>query len=240
MASAELDFYRKQYPELSANIDVRDDVVGLMVSHGNLLIGKDAKIPTRRAEALLQHEVGTHIVTYFNGRAQPFQQLYLGLADYDELQEGLAVLAEFLVNGLSRPRLRLLAVRVIAARCLIDGATFIETFRVLTDTYGFQRRLAFTITSRIYRGGGLIKDAIYLRGLVVVLNYLHAGGTLDPLFVGKIAAQHIPLIEELRLRQVLHEVPLRPRYMDWPGIEDKLAMLHDGLSVLDLIERQSR
>jgi uncharacterized protein (TIGR02421 family) len=240
MAREELAFYRQQYPKLKSHVEVRDDIIGLMVSRGNLLVGTDARIPTMRAEALLNHEVGTHIVTYFNGRAQPFQQLYLGLADYDELQEGLAVLAEFLVDGLSRPRLRLLAARVIAARCLIDGASFIDTFRLLADTYGFQRRLAFTITKRIYRGGGLIKDAIYLRGLVSVLDYLASGGALDPLFVGKIAVHHIPLIEELRLRQVLHDVPLRPRYMDRPGIEDKLVMLRSGLSVLDLIERQKR
>ena len=84
-----------------------------MVSNGNLFIGKRVKIPESRAEALIQHEVGTHVLTYINGKNQPFQQLYCGLSGCDELQEGLAVLSEYLVGGLSPPRLRLLAGRVI-------------------------------------------------------------------------------------------------------------------------------
>ena len=80
-----------------------------MVSNGNLLIGRKAKIPASRVDALVQHEVGTHLLTYFNGRAQPFQMLYTGLAGYEEMQEGIAVLSEYLVDGLSVPRLRLLA-----------------------------------------------------------------------------------------------------------------------------------
>ena len=239
-AQAELDYYRQRHPALTANVQVRDDTVGLMVSRGNLLIGQQVKIPESRVEALLQHEVGTHILTYFNGRAQPFQQLYTGLAGYEELQEGLAVLAEYLVGGLSRPRLRLLAGRVIAVRCLVDGASFIETFRELNQTYGFEQRTAFTITVRVYRSGGLTKDAVYLRGLVRVLDYLKNGGDLEPLFVGKIMSDHIPIIRELQARQVLRSAPLRPRYMENPGTTQKLVQLRNGLTVLDLIERRKK
>ena len=169
-AKKEIDYYKHTYPDFNSKVYLRDDTVGLLVSRGNLFIGNDIKIHPSRIDALLQHEVGTHIVTYFNGKAQPFRQLYSGLSGYEELQEGLAVLAEFMVGGLSRPRMRLLAARVIAADCMITGATFLETFRVLTSTYGFDKRKAFIITIRIYRGGGLVKDAIYLRGLVELLK----------------------------------------------------------------------
>jgi uncharacterized protein (TIGR02421 family) len=203
-------------------------------------VGQQTKIPVSRVEALLQHEVGTHVLTYFNGRAQPFQQLYTGLAGYEELQEGLAVLAEYLVGGLSRPRLRLLAGRVVAVRALIDGATFIDTYRALHRTYGFGQRTAFTITVRVYRSGGLTKDAVYLRGLVGILNYLKTGGDLEPLFVGKIMADHIPIIRELQARQVLRPAPLRPRYMESPQTAARLEKLRDGSTVLDLIERRKK
>ena len=239
-AQAEIDYYREMYPALTSTVKIRDDTVGLMVSRGHLLVGREVDISTSRVEALLQHEIGTHVLTYFNGRAQPFQQLYLGLAGYEELQEGLAVLAEYLVGGLSRPRLRLLAGRVIAAHCLIEGASFVDTYRELTRAYGFKRYVAFTITVRIYRGGGLTKDAVYLRGLVGVLKYLKQGGQLEPLFVGKIAADHIPIIQELQARQVLRAVPLRPRYLDNPQTTKKLERLQNGMSVLDLIERKKK
>lgn len=237
-AKIELDHYKKSYPVFSSKVHVRNDTVGLMVSRGNLLIGSEIKIHPSRVDALLQHEVGTHIVTYFNGKAQPFQQLYSGLAGYEELQEGLAVLAEFLVGGLSRPRMRLLAGRVIAASYLISGASFLETFRELNNGFGFDQRTAFTITIRIYRGGGLVKDAIYLRGLVELLKYLKLGGELEPLFVGKIATEHVAVIKELQYRQVLKTAPLRPRYIDDPGTAKILLKLKNGLEPLELIERK--
>lgn len=238
LAMKEIEYYRRAYPALSANVQIRDDTVGLMVSQGNLLIGHKIKIPLSRVEALLNHEVGIHILTYFNGKAQPFHQLYCGLAGYEELQEGLAVLAEYIVGGLSRPRLRLLAGRVVAAQCIIDGASFIDTFRRLNQGHGFEQKTAFTITLRIYRGGGLTKDAVYLRGLVKLLQYIREGGKIEPLFVGKIAADHVAIIKELQLRKILRPIPLHPHFMDNQQAHEKLQQLKGNVTVLDLIERK--
>jgi uncharacterized protein (TIGR02421 family) len=237
LAREEIDFYRKQWPEVDARVELRDDIAsGLMTSNGSLLVNSRAKIPTARAEALLQHEVGTHVLTYYNGRAQPFQQLYCGLAGYEALQEGLAVLSEYLVGGLSRPRVRLLAARVLAARHMVDGASFIETFRELDRTYDFERRTAFNTTLRVFRGGGLTKDVSYLRGLCQILEYIQKNDPFEPLFVGKIAVGHIGLIRELRYRGVLHKPPLQPRYMTRPDCLSRLEQLRNGMTVFDLIE----
>jgi uncharacterized protein (TIGR02421 family) len=235
-ASEELRYYRQKMPDLSSRIEIRNDISGLMVSRGNLLIGKQLRVPLSRVEALIQHEMGTHILTYFNGKVQPLHQLYIGLAGYDELQEGLAVLAEYLVGGLSLPRLRLLAARVYAAKVMIEGASFIETYRDLCHTYGFAQRTAYTITARIFRSGGLTKDAVYLRGLDNILKYLTNGGSIDTLFVGKISAWHVPIIKELKSRQILKPAPLRPRYLEKPETKMRLDTLKNGVSVLDLIK----
>ncbi len=234
-AREEIDYYRGKCPDFSGRVDVRDDTVGLIVSGDVLLVGREFRVPALRAEALIHHEIGTHILTRYNGQAQPFQQLQIGLPGYEELQEGLAVLAEYLVGGLSSGRLRLLAGRVLAARSLIDGATFIETFRLLSDTYDFEKRSAFTITARIYRGGGFIKDAIYLRGLVYVLDYLRNGGDIAPLFVGKIAAENLSFIKELTYREIFRPIPLQPRYMERRDVHERLQRLKGGLSLLDLV-----
>jgi uncharacterized protein (TIGR02421 family) len=234
-ALAEIEFYRQTLPDLSARVEIRDDISGLMVSRGNLLIGKQLSVPSSRVEALIQHEMGTHILTYFNGRSQPLHQLYTGLAGYDELQEGLAVLAEYLVGGLSLPRLRLLAARVHATDIMIKGATFIETFRSLCNTYGFAQRTSYIITARIFRSGGLTKDAVYLRGLERILKYLSNGGTIYPLYIGKISAWHIPIIKELESRKILIPAPLRPRYLDNSESKLRLDSLKKGVSVLNLI-----
>ncbi len=234
-AESEFEYYRQIYPQMRAKSEIRTDIVGLMVASGNLLISKNSKIPVSRVEALIQHEIGTHVLTYYNGKFQPFRQLYCGLPGYEELQEGLAVLAEYLVGGLSKPRLRLLAGRVISSSLMIDGATFIDTFRELNRTYGFNKRTAYTITVRTFRGGGLTKDAVYLRGLVQLLGYLQAGGALEPLFIGKIALEHMPVIQELQWRKVLKPFPLRPSYTNNTEFSQKLSKLRNTKTVLDLI-----
>ncbi len=238
-ALAEIEHYRGCWPQVVAKVEIRDDLAGLMVSRGSVLVGRQTSVSAARADALIHHEVGTHVLTYENGRAQPFRQLCGGLNGYEPLQEGLAVLAEFLVGGLSRARLRLLAARVMASRHMLDGASFVETFRELDRTYDFQRKAAFNATVRIYRGGGLVKDAIYLRGLRDLLSYLGDGGELEPLLMGKIALAHVPIIRELKWRGVLQDPPLRPRYLDDPAAIARLEAISGGLTVLDMVERKS-
>ncbi|QDU62724.1 hypothetical protein Pan216_35940 [Planctomycetes bacterium Pan216] len=235
-AEKEVAFYRARMPSFVAEVQVREDLFsGLLCSGGDLLIGHQVTVPAGRVEALLQHEVGTHLLTHYNGLMEPFRQLHSGFAGYDALQEGLAVLTEYLVGGLSRARMRILAARVLAARMMIDGASFIETFRCLDREHAFSQRSAYTITMRTYRGGGLTKDAVYLRGLMEILEYLRNGGEFEPLFVGKIAADHIPLIKELLHRNVLDPPVLRPRYFEMKGVGERIERTRHGLSALDLV-----
>jgi len=238
LARQEIGKYHAEYPPFEAAVEVRKDFAGLMVSRGNLLVGENTQVPVSRADALLQHEVGTHILTYVNGRAQPFRQLYTGLAGYDELQEGLAVLAEYLAAGMSGPRMRTIAARAFAVRRLLEGAGFVEAFRELVRTYGFERKAAFAAIARIYRGGGFTKDAVYLKGLVRLLEYLKRGGKIETLFVGKIHSKHVPLVNELTWRKVLVPPPVQPHYMAREEAAGKLEGLRNGLSVLDLVERR--
>lgn len=238
LAEAEFEYYRSICPEFKAKTLVSADVSGLIVSRGKLMINSEMSLPPSRVAALLAHEVGTHLVTYYNGRTQPFQQLYSGLAGYEELQEGLAVLSEYLVDGLSRGRMRQLAARVVAVRHMVDGASFVETFRALDGDYGFTQRTAYNITMRVYRGGGLTKDAVYLRGLRAILQYVQKGGDLSPLLVGKMAVEHIPIIKELQYRQVLKPVPIVPRYLQDDSACQRLESLRGGTgTVVDLVSK---
>jgi uncharacterized protein (TIGR02421 family) len=237
-AASEIIRLKEAMPDLPARVEIRDDVPGLMVSKGHLLIGRTARVARSRIAATIQHEIGTHILTYYNGRSQPFRLLHTGSAGYEELQEGIAVLAECLVGGLSRPRLRLLAGRVLAVDHLVRGAEFVETFRMLHDDHDFSQKTAYTTTMRVYRGGGLSKDMVYLRGLTGLLQLLEKGVPLSDLLIGKIAFDDLNVIEELLWRKVLKPAPLRPAYLDDPKAKARLQQIVTtaDFDILNLIE----
>jgi uncharacterized protein (TIGR02421 family) len=234
-ARAELSHYRALEPAVTGTVSVRDDVPGVLVSHGDLLVGAGVQIPRSRVEALVQHEVGTHMVTAVNGRAQPLHLLSTGLAGYEETQEGLAVLAEFVVGGLTVDRLVILAARVVAVSRLLAGAAFTETIHDLHRTYGLTTAQAFQVAMRVHRSGGLTKDAIYLRGLDRLLHHLADGRPLDPLLVGKVPLAYLPVVEELQWRGVLNPPRLQPRWLTAADSQDRLAAIRAGLRIVDLI-----
>ncbi|MGI8891949.1 MAG: flavohemoglobin expression-modulating QEGLA motif protein [Bacteroidia bacterium] len=235
-AKKEILFLKSQYSGVDAGVEIRNDITGLMVSQGNLMIGSNAIISRERAEALIQHEVGTHILTYYNGKAQPLKQLYSGSPGYEELQEGLAVLAEYFVGGINEERLRTLAARVVAIHALIEGGSFIDVFRLLKEKYNFTAYSSFSITTRVFRSGGFTKDAVYLRGLVSLLEYLKEGHEIEPLLIGKIRQDYIPFMQELIYRKVLKPVPIKPRYLKAKGVKKKMEKLRGGMTVYNLLE----
>ncbi len=235
-ALAEVVHYRTSYPALTTKVCVRDDITSLLVSHGDVMIPQSLDVPAHRVEALLQHEIGTHVVTYANGKAQPLRVLASGLAGYEALQEGLATFVEYLVGGLDADRLRLIAARVIAVRRIVEGVTFPQVVAELTDQHRIPARVAFTIAVRVFRGGGLTKDAIYLRGLSQLLGYLRDGHDLTALLVGKVALDQVGLIEELLRREILRPPALTPRWLTAPATFDRLSRAASGLRVIDLPE----
>jgi uncharacterized protein (TIGR02421 family) len=227
--------YRARFPAFLPRIVIRDDLpAGLLVTGDALLISRYTSIPDCRLHALLSHEIGVHLVTHFTGATQPLRIFRSGLAGYEGVQEGLGVFAEFATDGLTMARLRLLAARVIACRAMLEGASFVETFRMLEDTWGFSARAAFNITVRTHRGGGLAKDAIYLRGLIDEFEILRVGGELDAFWIGKIAPHHDGAYQELLHRDHLLPAALRPEFLDDSGARQRIdrARESDDLWVL--------
>ncbi len=235
LANREFDYFREQDKNFSSKVHVRDDVNILMVSRGELYLPSDYKLNASETHALIQHEIGTHVLTYYNGNQQPLRLLSIGLTDYDTLQEGLAVLSEYLVGGLTGNRMRTLAGRVVAASARMHGADFQEIFRLLNKDYNFTPQRAFNITSRIMQGGGFTKDISYLKGLVQLKEHLEQGGELAPLLTGKFALEHMTIINELQERRVLSPVKLTPRYLHTEETKEKLRKIREGIPLSQLI-----
>jgi len=237
-ALAEIATYRSADADFVADARIRDDVSGLIVSGATLCISRAYRVSQTRVPALLHHEVGTHLVTRHNGMVQPIRLFGTGLAGYDALQEGLAVLAEYLVGGLTAARARVLAARALAADAVADGAAFLDTFRMLVGQHGFGHREAYNIAMRAHRGGGHTKDHHYLRGLVELLRYLANDRPLDTLFIGKIALSHIDVVQELVLRGILRPPALKPRYASEPGAAERLVACR-RMDVIALLSRDA-
>jgi uncharacterized protein (TIGR02421 family) len=227
--------YRSIDDRFAARVEVRDDVSGLLVSGDRLMISSDSAIAQNRLDPLLSHEVSVHLLTYFNGATQGLTIFRTGLAGYEGIQEGLGVFAEWTVGGLTAGRLRLLAGRVVAVDAMIRGATFIEVYRLLRED-GFSRNSAFDISARVFRSGGLAKDAIYLEGFLAVVERVGSGASLDPFWLGKIAPRHVEAVDELLERGLLHPPVFVPEFLGREGSQERIASLGSGPSLDRIFE----
>ena len=95
---------------------------------------------------------------------------------------------------------------------MADGASFVDTFNELKTRFAFTSRSAFIITTRVFRGGGLTKDVVYLRGLKRLLAYLREGHPFEQLLIGKFSLSQIPAIRKLDAAGWLQAPKLVPAY----------------------------
>ena len=213
-ARADMEYYHHQNDRFSYKC-ILNPLAGtsLYTSEGHLNIACDYTVPPARIDPLINHEIGTHTVTHFNGSQQPLHTLRTGLADYDALQEGLAVLAEYLCGNLPPARLRLLAARVVAADMAVKGELGASVFACLHEEHGLSENSAFDVTARAKRGGGLTKDAVYLAGLIELLAWLASDGDIETLFLGKFAMKQLTPLLELQTRGLLKQPAILPRYL---------------------------
>lgn len=223
-AEAAIARYRKRAPDFLCKVVV-DPMPGtsMYVSQGDFHVAHDYRTSRLRVQPLIAHEIGTHVVTRHNGRRQPLHTLAGGLCDYDVLQEGLAVLAEYLAGYLPADRLRVLAARVVATHMAAEEEEGAEIYACLVEEHGIRSKDAFDTAVRAKRGGGLTKDALYLKGLAELLAYLKHDGEFDILFLGKFALKQLPSLEKLIRQGILHPPELLPAYCDDEAARQRLA-----------------
>ena len=135
-----------------------------------LYLNSKALFSTRELNRLAQHELGVHMATNYNARSQQLKILRLGLPGSTVSQEGLAILAEYKSGYLSHERLNMLAKRVLAVDSMLKEQNFYQTYSYLHDELKLDKVSAFSLTTRVYRGGGFTKDHLYLKGFLQALN----------------------------------------------------------------------
>ncbi|MBX2799902.1 MAG: flavohemoglobin expression-modulating QEGLA motif protein [Myxococcales bacterium] len=149
-------------------------------------------------EQLLQHEALVHSATKRNGRNQRWlRSLGLSSPRTAATQEGLATLAELITDTIDLLRLKRVALRVKAVHAALQGADFLDVFRLLLEA-GQPEVEAYRSTMRVFRGGDVrggvafTKDVVYLSGLREVHTFLlaamreHRHDLPVTLFVGRL------------------------------------------------------
>jgi len=199
-------------------------VAGAMVDNANfqVFVKKDASLPSKSVEALIHHEVGVHLLSASNARAQNLKVLRLGSPGTTMTQEGLAVYAEHLGGALSSARMKTLGLRVLAVKSLLDNHSFSQTFDLLREEYDATEQNAFITTARVYRGGGFTKDFLYLRGLAQARQYHQGGNDWGPVFAGKIPFSKTKQIEELILRGIVSPPAQIAKCLTEPTVPDPI------------------
>ncbi|WP_226642727.1 flavohemoglobin expression-modulating QEGLA motif protein [Microbulbifer variabilis] len=190
------DFANKQ----GYTYDIRTDdrmIANALVAGSTVKINSHANVSETEVSALAHHELGVHLVTTLNARSQPLRVLELGCPVNTTSQEGLAILCEYLAGYLTLPRLKVLALRVVAVQSMLQDRDFKRTFVLLKEQYQVEENLAFTITTRVYRGGGFTKDYLYLQGFHQMLNALETRKDFNNLMAGKVSIECLPLISRL-------------------------------------------
>ncbi len=172
-------------------------IANALVSGTQVRINTRAKVCQTEVYALAHHELGVHLVTTLNARQQPLNILSLGSPVNTTTQEGLAILCEYLAGYLTVPRLKILALRVIAVQSMLVEKDFKRTFQLLKEQYKVDDQLAFTICARVYRGGGFTKDYLYLQGFHQMLNAYENCPDFHHLLAGKVSIEQLPLVTRL-------------------------------------------
>ncbi|XOU94353.1 MAG: tyrosine/phenylalanine carboxypeptidase domain-containing protein [Candidatus Kerfeldbacteria bacterium] len=168
---------------------------GMQINKKNtIFISKKSKITAFRFQALLAHEIETHIYRLENGRLQKYKLFEQGTANYLTTEEGLAIynqnkLGLPLGNKYLRPALNVIAIHHA------NSMSFVELFHYLIKNMNIPEEKAWWVCLRVKRGlqntnqhGALTKDLAYFNGQRMILQLIKDKGEneIKKLYVGKI------------------------------------------------------
>jgi uncharacterized protein (TIGR02421 family) len=211
----EVALYVERDPTFKCGIRVKRGLASRAITlERRVELRAESAFSVRLAEGLAAHEVGVHALTTHNGAAQPLEILRYGLPGSRRTQEGLAVFSEFRAGALTPSRLKTLGLRTRLVGLLAEGATFVDAVRAVQKSHALELDDAYELVFRVYRGGGLTKDGVYLSGFLDVVKYWLAGKDLRVLVAGKVSLENASIVRDLVLRGVLRAPRLLPRFLD--------------------------
>jgi alpha-L-glutamate ligase-like protein/uncharacterized protein (TIGR02421 family) len=193
-----------QYGLHDWQVTIRSKLVADCTVGGKHVYLRDgANFSPTHIEALIKHEIETHILTAENGEHQPYALLRRGCAGYLDTQEGLAIYNQNRVYGESHEK-HYNAPRNLLSLAFATEHGFAQTRQYLEQEIGYDAEKALQQTIIIKRGlsdtsepGAFTKSVVYYRGLRAIERFVAEDGDLAQLYVGKIPLEDIALVQAL-------------------------------------------
>ncbi|MGB8297506.1 MAG: tyrosine/phenylalanine carboxypeptidase domain-containing protein, partial [Polyangia bacterium] len=148
---------RVRFQERFPGHEVRVAIVDQLASNASasvdeIKIKRGARFSPRDLRQIEYHELGVHVTTALNGRAQPVMP-FIGVPSprTTRTQEGLAVFTEFVTRATSLTRVRRLCDRTLAVQMAEEGANFLDLYRFFLSR-GHDEHASFDCARRVCRG----------------------------------------------------------------------------------------
>lgn len=203
--------------ELSSIVIAR---VMVLNSSRKILFQPAATFKSKDIQALIEHEIGVHMLTTINSDHQKLKLFNVGLPLNTHTQEGMAILAEYLSGNITLERLKKIALRVVIIDAMCNGADFIECYNLLVKEYKEDPNEAFSSVTRIFRGGGFTKDYLYLSGFAQIFDFWKSKKDIGPLMIGKTSLEFYDTIQEMIGREMIAAPSYLPKSFANPKIEN--------------------
>jgi alpha-L-glutamate ligase-like protein/uncharacterized protein (TIGR02421 family) len=177
---------------------------------GAIHLREGATFTENRLQAVIAHEIETHIYRAENSRLQPYKIFEVGTAGYISTEEGLAVYNQHALGLPLGEKTIWAPLRSIGAY-LAQEMSFADLFHYLKKNYGLEDESAWRTCVKVKRGlsdtGKKIaftRDTIYFRGYQAVQQYLenNTEEKLKNLYIGKVGIEDLKNIGDLNQYKV--------------------------------------
>ncbi len=183
---------------------IDDSVADIQITKRNfILIKKNAKFRENRIQAIIAHEIGTHVFRLENGKRQKFRIFERGTSNYLRTEEGLAIYNQNVLNLNLGQKFCLPALHIVSIY-MASKMNFCDLFHFLQNTFSIDDDFAWHLCVKAKRGfrdtakkGAFTKDALYFLGHRDVEKFIAKDGKISELYVGKIAIEDLPIIQKI-------------------------------------------
>ncbi|NRA33708.1 MAG: DUF1704 domain-containing protein [Polyangiaceae bacterium] len=197
--------------KLPLRVEIRRGLPSIAaIGDGVVMIREGHQLTNRHRDRLILHEIAAHILPRIAAESAPLGILRVGTAGASQGEEGRAVFIEERASWLDADRRWELAVRHQAATSVLKGADFVAVVRDLIES-GATVTEGVGIATRCFRGGGLAREVIYLRGFLEVRDAFALAPELERWF----EAGRVSIEGARQLNTFENGSPLPP---DAPGV----------------------